>query len=472
MSSQSPSAFRSQGHALLYNEDSSEPASATLTSMSTTSITPKAIVRVLIGGFSLVIILLMGASVVGLRASRSMRIEASRLAKEQLVTARLLNEIQVEQGALNAVFFRLSRSAGNFDGEAVLSQLEEAEGELSRILESMSGESAAGAWSELKAAANEFSDEALRVVHGKDLSTRSLRGLFQKHERVIRLVNNLVTASTSRSAEMEAQIDQQSRGLVNRSSMLLGACLLLAVLCALLTVRVTTDLIRRMDWQAGELGRVSWHMLQGQEATARRFSHELHDELGQALAAIRSNVLSDSADAATRTDTLQVVDGAIANVRELSQLLRPVILDDFGLPAALQWLTDKFAQRTRIQVDFASNCNRRLAEETETHLFRIAQEALTNIARHARAKTVKVRLECSDGTILLTIEDNGQGFTPSQGPSSPSLGLVGMRARARQAGGELTVSSRAKGGVVIRAAVPARRAVEVGDEESSHSVVR
>jgi hypothetical protein len=231
--------------------------------MSTTSITPKAIVRVLIGGFSLVIILLMGASVVGLRASRSMRIEASRLAKEQLVTARLLNEIQVEQGALNAVFFRLSRSAGKFDGEAVLSQLEEAEGELSRILESMSGESAAGAWSELKAAANEFSDEALRVVHGKDLSTRSLRGLFQKHERVIRLVNDLVTASTSRSAEMEAQIDQQSRGLVNRSSMLLGACLLLAVLCALLTVRVTTDLIRRMDWQAGELGRVSWHMLQG-----------------------------------------------------------------------------------------------------------------------------------------------------------------------------------------------------------------
>ena len=472
MSSQSPAALNSQGHTPLYSEDPSEPASAILRFMSTTSITPKAIVRVLIGGFSLVIILLVGASVVGLRATRSMRSEAARLAKEQLVTARLLNEIQVEQGALNAVFFRLSRSAGSFDGEAVLTQLEAAEGELSRILESMSGESAAGPWSELKAAANEFSDEALRVVAGKDLSTRSLRGLFQKHERVIRLVNDLVTASTSRSAGMEAQIDLQSRGLVNRSLMLLGACLLLAMLCALLTVRVTTDLIRRMDWQSGELGRVSWHMLQGQEATARRFSHELHDELGQALAAIRSNVLADAAGANTRTDTLQVVDGAIANVRELSQLLRPVILDDFGLPAALQWLTDKFAQRTRIQVDFTSNCDGRLAEDTETHLFRIAQEALTNVARHAHAKAVKIRLECSDRKILLTIEDDGQGLAPSQAPSSPSLGLVGMRARARQAGGELTVSSRPHGGVTIRAAVPDRKAIDVGDEESSHSVLR
>jgi signal transduction histidine kinase len=309
-------------------------------------------------------------------------------------------------------------------------------------------------------------------VDRKDLSAGSLRGLFEKHEQVIQLVNQLVTGSTSRSASMEGQIDAESRGLVNRSLMLLGACLLLAILCALLTVRVTRDLLRRMDWQAGELGRVSWHMLQGQEATARRFSHELHDELGQALAAIRANVLSDSSEPSTRTDTLQVVDGAIANVRELSQLLRPVILDDFGLSAALQWLTEKFAQRTRIHLDYSSNCDQRLAEETETHLFRIAQEALTNVARHAHATAVKVRLECEGGTIVLTIEDNGQGLAATQASNTPSLGLVGMRARARQAGGELTVSSPPQGGVSIRATVPERRAVEVAHEESSHSVVR
>jgi signal transduction histidine kinase len=147
-----------------------------------------------------------------------------------------------------------------------------------------------------------------------------------------------------------------------------------------------------MEWQTAELGRVSWHMLEDQEATARRFSHELHDELGQSLTAVKTNLTAldagGQADRARLADCLHLVEEAIGNVRQMSQLLRPTILDDFGLEAGLRWLVEGFAARTGIEATLESSCSGRLPDETETHLFRIAQEALTNVARHAGAKRV------------------------------------------------------------------------------------
>src|SRR4029079_13803202 len=108
----------------------------------------------------------------------------------------------------------------------------------------------------------------------------------------------------------------------------------------------------------------------------RRFSHELHDELGQSLAAIKSNITSSALDDwnTRKADCLHLVDDAIANVRELSQLLRPVILDDFGLDAGLRWLIDRFGERTGLDAKYESTFHERVSEETETHLFRITQE--------------------------------------------------------------------------------------------------
>jgi signal transduction histidine kinase len=143
----------------------------------------------------------------------------------------------------------------------------------------------------------------------------------------------------------------------------------LALLTAILTIVFARTSIRKIESQASELSRVSWHMLQSQELMARRFSHELHDKLGQSLAAVKANL---SAWPSRRADCLESVDSAIANVRELSQLLHPVILDDFGLDAGLRWLTDGFAQRTDIRTDYVSTFQGRLDDETETHLFRIA----------------------------------------------------------------------------------------------------
>ena len=109
------------------------------------------------------------------------------------------------------------------------------------------------------------------------------------------------------------------------------------------------------------------------------------------------------------------MDEAIGNVRQMSQLLRPTILDDFGLEAGLRWLAEGFAARTGIEVKVDSSYSGRLPDETETHLFRIAQEALTNIARHAAAKHVTVTLRPHGDDIRLAIQDDGRGL-----PATPA----------------------------------------------------
>jgi signal transduction histidine kinase len=236
---------------------------------------------------------------------------------------------------------------------------------------------------------------------------------------------------------------------------------LLALLFAVVTVRMVGRLTREMEWQAAELGRVSWHMLEDQEATARRFSHELHDELGQSLTAVKTNLTAleagGQADHARVADCLHLVEEAIGNVRQMSQLLRPTILDDFGLEAGLRWLVEGFAARTGIEATLESSCSGRLPDETETHLFRIAQEALTNVARHSGAKRVEVKLESSGDEIRLEIRDDGRGLADAPiaeaGRPGP-LGMIGMRARARSAGGDVTVRSRSGEGVVIEVRVP------------------
>jgi two-component system sensor histidine kinase UhpB len=207
-------------------------------------------------------------------------------------------------------------------------------------------------------------------------------------------------------------------------------------------------------------------MLEDQEATARRFSHELHDELGQSLSAVKTNLAALDSNGqvhhARLADCLRLVDEAIGNVRQMSQLLRPTILDDFGLAAGLRWLCEGFAQRTSIEVTCDATFEGRLPDETETHLFRIAQEALTNVARHAGAKHVRMQLQAGAGGVRLTIADDGCGLPAA--PANPQgLGLIGMRARARSAGGDVAIHSRPGEGVLIEVQVP------LGDETHTHS---
>ena len=238
--------------------------------------------------------------------------------------------------------------------------------------------------------------------------------LFRDHEAFVSVVARLLESEYRKVIAAQTQVDQRSSRLVGSSLIFSSASILLALGFAVITVWMVSQLIRRMDRQTAELSRVSWHMLEDQEATARRFSHELHDELGQSLTAVKTNLAALEGDGPVNRDRLQdcvrLVDEAIGNVRQMSQLLRPTILDDFGLEAAIRWLAEGFAARTGIEVKLESDFSGRLPDETETHLFRIAQEALTNIARHAEAQHVTVTLQSTAGEICLSIQDDGKGL--------------------------------------------------------------
>jgi len=281
------------------------------------------------------------------------------------------------------------------------------------------------------------------------------------------VVARLLEAQYKKIDTAQTELGRRTVRLANLSLGFAVAAVILALTFAVVTVRMVSQLVERLEWQTAELGRVSWHMLENQEATARRFSHELHDELGQSLTAVKTNLtaMQGTPENGRLGDCVRLVDEAIGNVRQMSQLLRPTILDDFGLEAGLRWLAEGFQTRTGIEVKVESNYSGRLADETETHLYRIAQEALTNVARHAAARHVKIRLESANEErvgdeaypteIRLSIADDGRGLTPQQ--ESRGLGMIGMRARARSAGGDVDVHSKPSEGVVIHVRVPLKK---------------
>jgi len=422
-------------------------------------VTLRNILRVLIAGFALVILLLVAAGFNGVRSVRLIQESAARLVAEQLVANGLIEEVQNEQEALSAVFHDLERDIGSVEQNRVLSRLEQADQTIQRLVAAAQDTPEAPLWSQFKRAETAFSAEARRLLARKRVSPKATRDLLKHHRAVLVVASRLIAASRQKALQAQSQLEQRCRRLVRDSVLLLGAGLLLAVVCASLTVWMTTGLFHRMAWQTGELSRVSWHMLDNQESAARRFSHELHDELGQSLTAVKANLLamqtSGAVDEKRIGDCLQLLDEAVHNVRELSQLLRPTILDDFGLDASLRWLGERFTQRTGIAVDYQSNLTDRLADETETHLFRIAQEALTNAARHSGSSRVAVELRRDGKRVHLTIADDGRGLDDSGKAFIGGLGMTGMRARARNAGGELTVHSAPGKGVRVEAWVPA-----------------
>ncbi len=213
-----------------------------------------------------------------------------------------------------------------------------------------------------------------------------------------------------------------------------------------------------MAQQSEDLNRCSWQLLENQEVLARRLSHELHDELGQSLTALKINLTRHAGapciDTVWLQDCGQLLKDSIRSVHEISQLLRPTILDDFGLDSGLNWLCDRFADRSGIQVEYSSTFKGRLNDESETHLFRIAQEALTNVARHSGASLVKIELRKDKDRIVLLIADNGKGLPSRAEIRKDALGLSGMRARARSSKGELTIRSKPEQGVAIQVWVP------------------
>lgn len=215
-----------------------------------------------------------------------------------------------------------------------------------------------------------------------------------------------------------------------------------------------------------------------QEAERRVIARELHDSAGQALTAIRINlqIIAQLAELPTPSDrvaglaarTLTIADATLEEIRRAVSLLGPAILDDVGLVAAIQRLCDDFGERgdLRIDADLADLPDDGLTAALESVCYRVAQEALTNVARHAHATHVRVALRLTETSVRLEIADDGQGFTPGPRPrgSPGGRGLVGMRERVELLGGALRIDSTPGRGTHVVVDLPRVSLSEDGDD--------
>ncbi|MGP0075490.1 MAG: sensor histidine kinase [Bryobacteraceae bacterium] len=221
------------------------------------------------------------------------------------------------------------------------------------------------------------------------------------------------------------------------------------------------------------LQELSARLVRAQEDERRALSRELHDEVGQAFSAVlmeAENLLDLAPAPAVRAhlDSIRgVAEKGMNEIRNMALLLRPSMLDDFGLLPALEWQAREIGKRTGMRVQVTSEMPGELPEEHKTCVYRVVQEALNNCARHAQASAVQVSVRQDAGQIFVTVQDDGSGFDPER---TRGLGLLGMEERARHLGGSFQVDSRPGRGTLLRVTLPVAAIFDAAQPEKSPGV--
>lgn len=415
-------------------------------------------VRTLLAGFGLVLVAMVASGVMGLRATGRIDRETTALSERYLRETSLIERLARKQAAVGRLLYSLAHERAQSGLTGLAGQVRiERERILALVSEALTGnwsDAEIAAWRAVQTAAVPLFDEVETLLRQRRNNSPQLSRLYQDFTAA---TDRLMEETYRDVAESRAAQLTLDAGLLQSARNLFLVALALAAICAAVSAAASIASFRRLEGHAETLAKLSLHTLAEQEESARRFSQEMHDEFGQALNAIGSTlsvVRASDADSRDRLgDALILVKEAQSTARELSQLLRPRILDDFGLDAGLRELARSFSQRTGIVVDYRSQVRERLAPLVETHLFRITQEALTNCSRHTLASAVEIVLERGGDSLRLAIKDNGGGF-PDGKVNGSGLGLLGMMERAHSVGGRLTVNSRPGVGVTILAEVP------------------
>lgn len=225
------------------------------------------------------------------------------------------------------------------------------------------------------------------------------------------------------------------------------------------------ELFQQVHASRRRLQLLSRQLLQAQEVERRNIARELHDEIGQTLTSVQMNLQAiepELAQSPARTrlqETMATLEQTLQQVRSLSLNLRPSVLDDFGLVPALNWLARRQAQAIGLSVEFSADpLTERPPVEVETACFRVAQEALTNVIRHAHAKRVLIDLKQVSSELQLSIQDDGVGFdlpaVMRRARNGASLGLLGLKERVLLAGGQIDIESAPGEGTLVRASFP------------------
>jgi len=215
-----------------------------------------------------------------------------------------------------------------------------------------------------------------------------------------------------------------------------------------------------------KLRQLAAHLQSVREEERTHIAREIHDELGQMLTALKmdvallqrkvKNVNPNLNEAVNDMQAMSgLIDDTIKSVRKIATELRPEILDELGIKDAIEWETQIFRNRTGIECEFITNLNEQnLERDQATALFRILQETLTNIARHANATEVKVSLNHEDNELIMEIIDNGKGITDAETQGEKSLGILGMRERTMLLGGEFKIQGISGKGTKVIVRIP------------------
>jgi signal transduction histidine kinase len=275
-------------------------------------------------------------------------------------------------------------------------------------------------------------------------------------------------ASVNQQQLMER--DHQLVGMFSGRRRRLTLVLLILFLCGMALACATAFYILGLEEQTlahlrevsrarQELRNLSARLVETQENERKKISRELHDAVGQGMSAVQFELhdlgvaLSPYPEALrTRVDRIrELVESSVAMVRHMALLLRPSMLDDLGLAAALKWQAGQISKSTGVRIEIVDALPHELPEEHKLCIFRVVQEALNNVCRHARASSVEIALLAEHEKISVLIRDDGRGFRL---PTTGGLGLIGMQERVESLGGALTVSSEPGKGASIEACLP------------------
>jgi signal transduction histidine kinase len=293
------------------------------------------------------------------------------------------------------------------------------------------------------------------------------------------------TAFVQQQAELAALYAAAQRRVWMRLSLALGVSLLIAIAATFYVVRLERDLQRGRTKQLDtteELQRLSARLVSAQEDERRTIARELHDEIGQELTAIKVelSLAQRAIEAAGGSrqildDAQAIADGALNTVRDLSHLLHPSLLDDLGLPATVDWYITGLSRRHGLRIDLVQEgMDIRLSRDVESTAFRIVQEALANVVKHAKASSCYVYLGFHDDVLRVVVQDDGCGFdlaSRNRAAGRRGLGLIGIRERAAYLGGTARVESTPGQGTRLTAEVPGRVRTALGESDESADLV-
>ena len=378
-----------------------------------------------------------------------------------------LRDALIDNQSMNADYYR--------------GELNNIRGEVERLLNGYVGEVTSPVerenWAQLQNELQEFW-KSRELIFSPDtpLNTSEAASILRRRvvpsrEAVLHIIDRLSELQSLSQERHEAEVSLLYAELRDRLLLIAALAILVGLVVAVFATRHVGHLEQQIERQhiaerrtRQDLERLSARLVNVQEQERRNLARELHDEVGQALTAIKMDVAvalrgiePGARIASSLEDARSIAENTLQGVRDLSQLLHPSMLDDFGLPETLRSYLRSFSKRTGIKTQLVQKgMEQRLPPDVEVCMYRIAQEALTNVARHSGARTTLVALEQSEQGVSMLVEDDGRGVAARTGASGYGLGLIGMRERAQSLGGTFAIEPRSEGGTRVSVRLPAR----------------